>query len=82
MKFLMVKLVEFMIVVAIIGSIGVLGLNMYQDVSGDVKSGSAKRSHNTVVQYITLELMRCEMAEIVMEGHLICSEKTINLGRL
>ena len=36
MKFLLVKLVELMIVVAIIGSIGVLGLNMYQDVSGDV----------------------------------------------
>ena len=78
MKFLLAKLVELMIVVAIIGSIGVLGLNMYQDVSGDVKSGSAERSHNTVVQYITLELMRCEITKTVMEGHLICSEKTIN----
>ena len=78
MKFLMVKLVEFMIVVAIIGSIGVLGLNMYQDVSGDVKSGSAERSHNTVVQYITLELMRCEVTTTVMDGHLTCSGKTIN----
>ncbi len=78
MKFLMVKLVEFMIVVAIIGSIGVLGLNMYQDVSEDVKSGSAKRSHNTVVQYITLELMRCEAATTVMDGHLTCPGKTIN----
>ena len=78
MKFLMVKLVEFMIVVAIIGSIGVLGLNMYQDVSGDVKSGSAKRSHNTVVQYITLELMRCEVTTTVMDGNLTCSGKTIN----
>ena len=78
MKFLMVKLVEFMIVVAIIGSIGVLGLNMYQDVSEDVKSGSAKRSHNTVVQYITLELMRCEVTTTVMDGNLTCSGKTIN----
>ena len=78
MKFLLVKLVELMIVVAIIGSIGVLGLNMYQDISVDVKSGSAKRSHNTVVQYITLELMRCEATTTVMDGHLTCSGKTIN----
>ena len=74
MKFLLVKLVELMIVVAIIGSIGVLGLNMYQDVSEDVKSGSAKRSYNTVVQYITLELMRCEITTTVMDGNLTCSE--------
>ena len=78
MKFLLVKLVELMIVVAIIGSISVLGLNMYQDVSGDVKSGSTERSHNTVVQYITLELMRCEVTTTVMDGHLTCSGKTIN----
>ena len=78
MKFLLVKLVELMIVVAIIGSISVLGLNMYQDVSEDVKSGSAKRSHNTVVQYITLELMRCEITKTVMEGNLTCSGKTIS----
>lgn len=78
MKFLLVKLVELMIVVAIIGSIGVLGLNMYQDVSEDVKSGSAKRSYNTVVQYITLELMRCEITTTVMDGNLTCSGKTIN----
>ena len=74
----MAKLVELMIVVAILGSIGVLGLNMFKDVSGNVKSGSAKRSHNTVVQYITLELMRCEVTATVMDGHLTCSGKTIN----
>ena len=78
MKFLLVKLVELMIVVAIIGSISVVGLDMYQDVSGGAKSNAAKANHNNVVQYITLELMRCELTKTVMEGHLICSEKTIN----
>ena len=34
MKYLLVKLVELMVVVAIIGSISVLGLDMFQDVSG------------------------------------------------
>ena len=78
MKFLLVKLVELMIVVAIIGSISVVGLNMYQEVSEGAKSGAVKTNHNAVVQYITLELMRCEITKTVMEGHLICSEKTIN----
>ena len=78
MKYLLVKLVELMIVVAIIGTISVVGLDMYQDVSGGAKNNATKANHNSVVQYITLELMRCEMAETVMEGHLICSEKTIN----
>ena len=78
MKYLLVKLVELMVVVAIIGSISVLGLDMFQDVSGGAKSNAAKANHNSVVQYITLELMRCEITKTVMEGHLICSEKTIN----
>ena len=78
MKYLLVKLVELMIVVAIIGSLSVVGLDMYQDVSGGAKSNAAKANHNSVVQYITLELMRCEVTKTVMEGHLICSEKTIN----
>jgi Tfp pilus assembly major pilin PilA len=78
MKYLLVKLVELMIVVAIIGSISVVGLDMYQDVSGGAKNKAAKANHNSVVQYITLELMRCEVTKTVMEGHLICSEKTVN----
>ena len=78
MKFLLVKLVELMIVVAIIGSIGVLGLNMYQDVSGGAKNNATKANHNSVVQYITLELMRCEITTTVMDGNLTCSGKTIN----
>ena len=78
MKYLLAKLVELMIVVAIIGSVSVVGLNMYQEVSGGAKSGAVKANHNAVVQYITLELMRCEVTKTVMEGHLICSEKTVN----
>ena len=78
MKYLLVKLVELMIVVAIIGSISVVGLDMYQDVSGGAKSNAAKANHNSVVQYITLELMRCEITKTVMKGNLTCSEKTIN----
>ena len=78
MKFLLVKLVELMIVVAIIGSISVVGLNMYQEVSEGAKSGAVKTNHNAVVQYITLELMRCEITKTVMKGNLTCSEKTIN----
>ena len=78
MKFILVKLVELMIVVAIIGTISVVGLDMYQDVSGGAKSNAAKANHNSVVQYITLELMRCEITKTVMKGNLTCSEKTIN----
>ena len=78
MKYLLAKLVELMIVVAIIGSVSVVGLNMYQEVSEGAKSEAVKANHNAVVQYITLELMRCEITKTVMEGNLTCSGKTIN----
>ena len=76
MRFLITKLIEFMIVVGIIGTISVLGLNMYQNVSGGAKSNSVKTNHNTVVQYLTLELMRCNISPTVMDGNLICKGRT------
>ena len=76
MRFLITKLIEFMIVVGIIGTISVLGLDMYQNVSGGAKSNSVKTNHNTVVQYLTLELMRCNISPTVMDGNLICKERT------
>ena len=76
MRFLITKLVEFMIVVGIIGTISVLGLNMYQNVSDGAKSNSVKTNHNTVAQYLTLELMRCNISPTVMDGNLICKGRT------
>jgi type IV pilus assembly protein PilA len=69
-------LIELLVVVAIIGILAAVGVVAYNGYTGAAKVAATKSNLQSVIKYITSELMKCEIGEtIVMDGYLNCADK-------
>ena len=68
-------LIELLVVVAIIGILAAVGVVAYNGYTGAAKVAATKSNLQSVIKYITSELMKCEIGEtIVMDGYLNCTD--------
>ena len=73
-------LMELMIVIVIIGILSAVGMVMFGGQSEKAKIAAAKSNHKSVVKYISVEVMKCELGETsVMDGELLCSNANIGI---
>ena len=56
-------LIELLVVVAIIGILAAVGVNTFSGFQEKAKISATKANHKTVVKYIKVELMKCELGE-------------------
>ena len=73
-------LMELMIVIVIIGILSAVGMVMFGGQAEKAKIAAAKSNHKSVVKYISVEVMKCELGETsVMDGELLCSNANIGI---
>ena len=71
---------ELMIVIVIIGILATVGMVMFGGQAEKAKIAAAKSNHKSVVKYISVEVMKCELGETsVMDGELLCSNANIGI---
>ena len=69
-------LIELLVVVAIIGILAAVGVVAYNGYTASAKKSAAKANHESVVKYITSEVMKCSMGEAkAMDDNLDCSKQ-------
>ena len=68
-------LIELLVVVAIIGILAAVGVTTFGGFQEKAKISATKANLQSVIKYIKIELMKCEVGEtIVMDGYLNCAD--------
>ena len=76
-------LIELLVVVAIIGILAAVGVVAYNGYTASAKVNSMKSVHTKVVNYISAELMKCQIGEKdIFEGLRACNSPITALGTI
>ena len=74
-------LIELLVVVAIIGILAAVGVTTFNGFQEKAKVSTVKANFKSVVKYITVELMKCELGELkIAGGRLNCPPDAFGLG--
>ena len=74
-------LIELLVVVAIIGILAAVGVTTFTGFQEKAKVSTVKANFKSVVKYITVELMKCELGELkIAGGRLNCPPDAFGLG--
>tara|TARA_B100001250_G_C19573018_1_gene688499 strand:- start:8 stop:493 length:486 start_codon:yes stop_codon:yes gene_type:complete len=74
-------LIELLVVVAIIGILAAVGVTTFNGFQEKAKVSTVKANFKSVVKYITVELMKCELGELkIVGGRLNCPPDAFGLG--
>ena len=74
-------LIELLVVVAIIGILAAVGVTTFTGFQEKAKVSTVKANFKSVVKYITVELMKCELGELkIAGGRLNCPPGAFGLG--
>ena len=74
-------LIELLVVVAIIGILAAVGVTTFTGFQEKAKVSTVKANFKTIVKYITVELMKCELGELkIAGGRLNCPPDAFGLG--
>ena len=74
-------LIELLVVVAIIGILAAAGVTTFGGFQEKAKISTVKANFKSVVKYITVELMKCELGELkIAGGRLNCPPDAFGLG--
>ena len=74
-------LIELLVVVAIIGILAAVGVTTFTGFQEKAKVSTVKANFKSVVKYITVELMKCELGELkIAGGRLNCPSDAFGLG--
>ena len=66
-------LIELLVVVAIIGILAAVGVVAYNGYTGAAKKAAVKSNHNSIVKYISNEVMKCELGVTNIMNNLKCT---------
>tara|TARA_B110000211_G_C13884616_1_gene466714 strand:- start:13 stop:462 length:450 start_codon:yes stop_codon:yes gene_type:complete len=70
--FTLVELLDFVAIIGILAAVGMTTFNGFQE---KTKVAATKANLQSVIKYIKIELMKCELDEtIVMDGYLNCTD--------
>ena len=74
-------LIELLVVVAIIGILAAVGVTTFNGFQEKAKVSTVKANFKTIVKYITVELMKCELGEQkIANGTINCPPDTFGVG--
>ena len=66
-------LIELLVVVAIIGILAAVGVVAYNGYTSSAKANAVKSNHNSIVKYISSEVMKCELGVTNIMNNLKCT---------
>ena len=66
-------LIELLVVVAIIGILSAIGVVAYNGYTSAAKKAAVKSNHNSIVKYISNEVMKCELGVTNIMNNLQCT---------
>ena len=66
-------LIELLVVVAIIGILAAVGVVAYNGYTSAAKKAAVKSNHDSIVKYISNEVMKCELGVTDIMNNLSCS---------
>ena len=73
-------LIELLVVVAIIGILAAVGVTTFNGFQEKAKVSTVKANFKTIVKYITVELMKCELGEQkIANGTINCPQTLLEL---